>query len=239
VLAGRGTRDEAITELNEATRLAPQDAVAHRELGKVLFDQGKDEEAITAFGKAIRLDRGDADAHYGLGRALCRRGRRQEAIAAYGDAIRLDSRNVDAHLALARELLASPKDSRRENEEALTHARKAAELRSDSLTLSTLALAAYRAGHWDEAIVATGRSTKNSGGSTQDRFLLAMAHRAKGDKYEAGKWFDIAVARARQRDRDDPEVLRLWSEAAELLGRPGPIGAGADPRKSAAPGKAR
>jgi tetratricopeptide (TPR) repeat protein len=247
-LARREKFDEAIAEIREATRLNPDDAaISSIELGKIqcglgnlLSNQGKDEEAIAAFGKAIGLNPKDAAAHHGLGRIRGRRGEREAAIAEYREATRLDTNNADAHLDLATELLASSGGSHRYDEEILPHARKAADLRPDRLTLSTLVRVEHRAGHWDELIAAISRSFKISdGGTTQDRFRLALAYRRKGDTDKAVFWFNNAVGRAKERDREDPEVLRLWSDVAGLLGRPGPVGSGAGPRKSAAPAKSR
>ena len=71
------------------------------------------------------------------------------------------------------------------------------------------------------------------GGNANDWFLLAMAHWQKGDKDEACKWFDKAVARTKEQG---PRTLihagsgrkRRWTP-----GQPGPDADGAGP--SAAP----
>jgi tetratricopeptide (TPR) repeat protein len=245
-LAGRGMPDKAIAALNQAIRLYPEDTLAQSELGKIhgalgnlRFDQEKYEEAATAFGEAIRLNGKDATVHYGLGRVLLRRDRREDAIAEFRKAIGIDSKYADAHAALARELLTAPGGRPRVDEEGLTHARKAAQLRPDPTTLSTLVDAEYRAGHWDELLAAATRSIANRDGTTRVRFLRALAHWRTGDKEQALTWFNIAVAQVKPWDRDDPEVLRLWSEVAELVGKPGPVRAGAGPHKPAAPAKSR
>ena len=54
-----------------------------------------------------------------------------------------------------------------------------------------------------------------------DWFLVAMAHWKKGDKDDVRKWFDRAVDWTRRHVADDP-APQCWSEAAELLGQPGP-----------------
>ena len=63
---------------------------------------------------------------------------------------------------------------------------------------TTLALAEYRAGHWAESIAAAERSTARTKGAgaanAANGFFLAMALWQKGDKDEARKWFDKAVA---------------------------------------------
>ena len=60
------------------------------------------------------------------------------------------------------------------------------------------------------------------GGDAYDWFFQAMAHWQKGDKDEARKWFDKAVAWTRQKAPKNVELRRFWAEAAELLGQPGP-----------------
>jgi hypothetical protein len=64
-------------------------------------------------------------------------------------------------------------------------------------------------------------------------FFLAMAHWQKGDKDEARKWFDKAVAWTKEEDPKNAELLRFWVEAAELVGRPGPDAPG--PRSPTVP----
>ena len=80
---------------------------------------------------------------------------------------------------------------------------------------------------------ASGRWRCESGGNANDWFLLAMAHWQKGDKDEACKWFDKAVARTKEQGPENADSRRFWEEAAELLGQPGPDADGAGP--SAAP----
>jgi hypothetical protein len=54
-----------------------------------------------------------------------------------------------------------------------------------------------------------------------------MARWQKGDKDEARKWFERAVAGTIEKDPKNKELLQLWAEAAELLGQPGPGASGA------------
>jgi Tfp pilus assembly protein PilF len=104
------------------------------------------------------------------------------------------------------------------------HARKAVELApKDSAIVNTLALAEYRSGHWVESITAIERvMAAPNGGTPSDWFILAMARWQKGDKDEARKWFDKAVAGIKEKAPGDAESRRFWVEAAQLLGRPGP-----------------
>ena len=65
------------------------------------------------------------------------------------------------------------------------------------------------------------------GGSADDWFFQAMARWQKGEKDEARKWFDKAVAWTKEKDPKNTELHQFCSEAAELLGQAGPEAAGA------------
>ena len=171
--------------------------------------------------------------------ALQAQGKLEEAIAAYRAAIRIRPDDAWAHNGLARALVVSPNRPRRDVEEGQRHARRAVELLpNDANVANTLALAEYRCGHWLESIAASERSlTLRSGGNANDWFFLAMAHWQKGDKDEARKWFDKAVAWTKEKAPEDADSRRFWEEVAELLGRPG-AGAGGAGRSATRAGEA-
>jgi tetratricopeptide (TPR) repeat protein len=100
---------------------------------------------------------------------------------------------------------------------------------SDGRHHNTLALAAYRAGNYDESIAAAERSIqllRSVPGSVDpdpyNWFFLAMACGRRGETDRARRYFDQAVARTRERDPRNVELLQFWREAAAVLGRPGP-----------------
>ena len=122
-------------------------------------------------------------------------------------------------------------------------AREAVELApKDGNVLNTLALAEYRAGHWDESIAAAERSialypglesfdwfaaSENSiarlyAADASNWFFLAMAHWQRGEKDRARSYFARAVAWTKRKDPTDVELLQFWGESAELLGEQGP-----------------
>jgi Flp pilus assembly protein TadD len=93
---------------------------------------------------------------------------------------------------------------------------------NDSNLHTTQCLAEYRAGRRAESIAAAERSIALTKGlDASNWYVLAMARWQKGDKDEARKWFDKAVAWAKQ-DPQNVELRQFWSEAAQLLGVPGP-----------------
>jgi len=65
-----------------------------------------------------------------------------------------------------------------------------------------------------------------NGRDASDWFFLAMEHWHKGDKDEARKWFDKAVAWTKEKAPKNDKLRGFWKEAAELPGLPGPDAAG-------------
>ncbi len=88
-LGNQGRLDEAIAQLEEAVRLAPDYALAHGNLGAMLLKKGRLEESILHSQAAIKLRPNFAGAHRNLGAALGAKGRVDEAIVELKEAVRL------------------------------------------------------------------------------------------------------------------------------------------------------
>jgi tetratricopeptide (TPR) repeat protein len=228
ILRIQGKLDEAIAQFREASRLKPDDAGAHVSLGDALRGQGQVEEAIAEYRSANRLQPDYHHGHEHLGDALLDQGKLEEAIREYRIANRIDPACTDTLNRLAWGLALSPRRPRADYDEAVVHARKGVALApKDGNQYNTLALAEHRVGHWAESIAASERSMAlRNGGVASDWFFLAMAHWQKGEKDEARKWFDKAVARTKEKDPKNTELRGFWTEAAVLLGQPGPVAAG-------------
>jgi tetratricopeptide (TPR) repeat protein len=214
----------AEAQFGEAIRLQGNDPNAHYCLGLSLRHQGKLDQAIAALEEAIRLQPGNPGAYEILGDILLGQGKPPEAIAKYRQAIRLNPNNAEARNSLAWALVFAPGRPPKDYEEGLAQALKAVE--SDKQTANsygTLALAHYRAGHWAESLAASEQAIKLRGGPIgYDGFFQSMARWHTGDKDEAGKWFDKAVDWTRRNAAENLVLRGFWSEAAELLRRPGP-----------------
>jgi eukaryotic-like serine/threonine-protein kinase len=223
-LRSQGKLDEAIAEYREGIRLQPDDHINHYNLGDVLRSQGKLDEAIVEYHEAIRLQPDYAFAHSNLGLALQAQGKVAEAISAHREALRLNPSYLNIPNNLAWALALTPDRPPHDYDEAATLARKAIDLEpKEGSSYNTLALAEYRRGLWGEAIAAAEQSVKLiKGVDASNWFFLAMAHARKGEKDQAVAWLDKAVAWTKEKDPKHPELLRFWSEAAQLLGRPGP-----------------
>ena len=209
----------------EAIWLSPDDADAHHKLGVILRDGRHEYDAAAAeFREAIRLQPDHHWSHEDLGGILNHQGKREEAIAEFRTSTRTDALCTRSHNTLAWTLAFPLKRPQREYDEALIHARKAVEIDPGNGSLvNTLMLAEYRASHWAESIAAGERSMAlTNGGDANDWFFLAMAHSQKGNKDEARKWFDKSVAWTTEKAPNSAELRQFWTEAAELVGQPGP-----------------
>jgi tetratricopeptide (TPR) repeat protein len=216
--------DRGVDELRESIRLNPGSAAAHINLAVGLNQQFKLAEMTDEFRAATRLEPGSVTAYHGLGFGLFRLEKRTEAIAAFRKAVRLDPRNWVAHHALAMALAYPPNCPQSVYDEAVAEARKAVELAPRAESFAALALAEYRVGHLAESVAASERSIAlNSDPEADLWFVLALARWRKGEKDKAGAAFHKGVDWcAKHPRRTFSEHRQVWSEAAELLGRPGP-----------------
>src|SRR6266567_3703397 len=97
VALGEKGRPEAITEYDEALKLAPNDPDVHLILGAALLGVGRPDEAIGHLQAGLMNEPHHADGHFFLGRALRITGRLDEAILHYREAIRLNPDLAEAH----------------------------------------------------------------------------------------------------------------------------------------------
>jgi tetratricopeptide (TPR) repeat protein len=215
---------EAIGEYSQAIRLKPDYAPAHLNLGGALIIQGLLAEAIEEYREAIRLQPNYTQAHCALGDALAQQEEFAGAIAEYHTAVQLEPDFAAAHNGLARAFGSATDPRWRNATEALRHARAAVALDPTSAeTYNTLALAEFRSGHWKESVAASEKSMAlRKGPDASDWFLQALAHWQNGAKDEARRWFDKAVGWTREQAPQSAELRQIWTEAAELLGQPGP-----------------
>jgi serine/threonine protein kinase/Tfp pilus assembly protein PilF len=215
----KGRTDEAIAEYREALRLKPNFPPAHNNLGVALWNKGRQDEAIAELREATRLNPNLAAAHGSLGRCLLAMGQLEEAVTELGQAARLEPDNAAAQNNLAWILATCEEPMIRDSKRAIEIATKAVELVPNSGAYwNTLGVARYYTGDHRGAIDALTKSMElNKGGGGVGWFFLAMAHWKLGDKTEARRWFDRAVAWMEENKPKDSELVRFRAEAAKLL----------------------
>jgi hypothetical protein len=100
---------------------------------------------------------------------------------------------------------------------------KAVEL-APAASMNTLGVALYRASEWKAAIAALNKSVELDGGpaGSFNTFFLAMAHWQIGEKEQAQTWYSQGVQWMAKNDPNNVELKRFRTEAAALLGLPGP-----------------
>jgi tetratricopeptide (TPR) repeat protein len=144
----------------------------------------------------------------------------ETAIKFFGQAIEIDPTNSPAAHSDLAWLLATCPDTKFRN------ARKAVELAKKAIVLAPkegnhwnrLGAAHYCAGEWKPAIAALEKSMElRNGGDSFEWFFLAMAHWQLGQKEEARKWNDKAVAWMEKNQPKDEELVRFRTEAESLL----------------------
>jgi tetratricopeptide (TPR) repeat protein len=147
-LAQKGQIEEAISQDQEALRLAPNFPDARYNLGNALDRKGRTEEAISQFQKVIRLQPNNARAHNNLGFALVKQGRIEKAISQYEAALR-----INPFYALARYNLGNAFYRQGRDDEAIGQYEEVIRLIPDYADAhNDLGLALYRKGRAGEAI---------------------------------------------------------------------------------------
>jgi serine/threonine protein kinase/WD40 repeat protein len=111
-------------------------------------------------------------------------------------------------------------------------ARRAVDLANEAVKLApqegnyctTLGVALYRAGQWEESIQALEKSMQLQGGQAEsfNTFFLAMAYWQRNEQQQARKWYDQAAAWMEKNKAGLPkehaeELRRFRAEAAALL----------------------
>jgi tetratricopeptide (TPR) repeat protein len=141
---------------------------------------------------------------------------------------RSQERLADGQTRLAFILVAYPKAEIYKPGEAAELAQKAVQLAPQmKLSWLVLGMARYRTGNWKAAVEALDQSrdlSDNAGGTksallvSMERFYLAMAHWQQEQKDEARQWYGKAVEAMQKELSQFEDLVRLRSEAAELLG---------------------
>lgn len=88
---------EALTALQKAAVLLPDDVEIHINLGNVLQDLGQLDNAIVSYQHALRINPKVAEAHNNLGNALKDQGQIDAAVASYRRALRINPQYAEAH----------------------------------------------------------------------------------------------------------------------------------------------
>lgn len=100
VALSAGRTDEAIAAFQKATRLEPDWARAHHNLGFAYDKAGRHEEAAGSYRLAVLLDPSEPETHNSLGGVYVKLDRYEEAVKEFQQAIALKPAHAEAHLNL-------------------------------------------------------------------------------------------------------------------------------------------
>jgi Flp pilus assembly protein TadD len=101
VLAAQDKKDDAITEIQTALKLAPADSEAQRELADLYSSAGKNDLAENTYRALVTSQPKDPELHRGLGQALLRQKKFPEAQQEFLTALRLKRDSPDVYVDLA------------------------------------------------------------------------------------------------------------------------------------------
>jgi tetratricopeptide (TPR) repeat protein len=221
-----GEPHKARDDQSRAIELNPKYAPAWYERGGAYLMLGESDKAVADCSRSIELDPNLQGGWYVRAGAYIELGRFTEALADYQRLLKRHPDDLTILCALARLLATCSEPRLRNPARAVEMARKAVKLApKDAKSWNTLGVALYRAGDHKPAIAALATSMKLSqGGDGFDFLFLAMAHGKLGQRDEARKCYDRAVAWLEKnketlaKDRPVVEHLRRFrSEAEEVL----------------------
>lgn len=81
---------DALSALQNAAKLSPNDAEPHNSLGMILQDRGQLDSAADSYRTALKIEPGFVEAHYNLGNVLCEIGQLEDAVESYRNALKLN-----------------------------------------------------------------------------------------------------------------------------------------------------
>ena len=187
IFLDKGQLDEAISNLQAAIDLRPENAPAHDNLAKALLKKGQVTEAMVHYRKFLELEPANVEARNTLGTALIQQGRVREAIDQWQESMAIQPENGNAASNLAWVFATCPDDSIRDGARAVELAEKAMRLSGGKIPMVFRVLAAAYAenGRFSDAI-----DTAQRGGDLANRAgnpALASELESNIALYQSGK----------------------------------------------------
>ena len=186
VFLQRGQLDEAISRLQAAIDLRPENGPAHNNLAKALLQKGRLAEAMVHYRKFFEIEPENVEARNILGTALIQQGRIREAIEQWQDALAIEPENGNAASNLAWVFATCPDDSIRDGRRAVELAEKALRISGGKIPMIFRVLAAAYAedGRFSQAIESAQRGADLA--TSQGNSGLAAELQSNIALYQAG-----------------------------------------------------
>ena len=162
IFLDKGQLDEAISKLQAAIDLRPENAPAHDNLAKALLKKGQVSEAMVHYRKFLELEPANVEAHNTLGTALIQQRRVREAIDQWQEALATQPENGNAASNLAWVFATCPEDSIRNGTRAAELGERAFRISGGKIPMIYKVLAAAYAenGRFAEAVETAQRGAQ-------------------------------------------------------------------------------
>jgi protein O-mannosyl-transferase len=162
IFLDKGQLDDAISKLEAAIDLRPENAPAHDNLAKALLKKGQVTEAMVHYRKFLELEPANVEARNTLGTALIQQGHVREALDQWQEALALQPENGNAASNLAWVFATCPEDSIRDGTRAVELAEKAFRISGGKIPMiyRVLAAAYAESGRFADAVETAQRGAE-------------------------------------------------------------------------------
>jgi tetratricopeptide (TPR) repeat protein len=162
IFLDKGQLDDAISKLEAAIDLRPENAPAHDNLAKALLKKGQVTEAMVHYRKFLELEPANVEARNTLGTALIQQGHVREALDQWQEALALQPENGNAASNLAWVFATCPQDSIRDGTRAVELAEKAFRISGGKIPMiyRVLAAAYAESGRFADAVETAQRGAE-------------------------------------------------------------------------------
>jgi protein O-mannosyl-transferase len=187
IFLDKGQLDDAISKLQAAIDLRPENAPAHDNLAKALLKKGQVAEAMAHYRKFLELEPANVEARNTLGTALIQQGHVREAIDQWQEALAIQPENGNAASNLAWVFATSPEDSIRDGTRAVELAEKAFRISGGKIPMiyRVLAAAYAQSGRFADAVETAQRGADLA--TAQGNPALAAELESNIALYQAGR----------------------------------------------------
>jgi protein O-mannosyl-transferase len=187
IFLDKGQLDEAISKLQAAIDLRPENGPAHDNLAKALLRKGQVTEAMVHYRKFLEIEPGNVEARNTLGTALIQQGRVREAIDQWQDALAIQPDNGNAASNLAWVFATCPDDSIRDGARAVQLGEKALDISGGKIPMIYRVVAAAYAenGRFADAVESAQHGAELA--TTQGNPALAAELESNITLYQSGR----------------------------------------------------
>jgi tetratricopeptide (TPR) repeat protein len=187
IFLDKGQLDDAISRLQAAIDLRPENGPAHDNLAKALLKKGQVAEAMVHYRKFLEIEPENVEARNTLGTALIQQGHVKEAIDQWQDALAIQPDNGNAASNLAWVFATCPEDSIRDGARAVELGERALRISGGKIPMIHRVLAAAYAenGRFADAIETAQRGAELA--TTQGNPGLAAELESNIALYQSGR----------------------------------------------------